>query len=330
MPGLQANPLYGIRASRARPPGLADEGERRAVYGTALTQFEELMAAAEMASAQTRPLSLFYALSQAGRSIAAAHLPEEWRLKGHGLRAIGIDSPDLTDVEVGPVSGKALDSFAGVAAATGSETLAGPVGLVELWASLPGVSQLIPEEGKGHRMPLGVVLLGDPMSNLHDFRWITAGVAPLLGGEAEEALTGYRHGRTAELRSVQGLRPLRSLTAHGEGVEVRWPNPDQDYLGEQRALESVAPTDPVIGDNWLRPELSDGSSPSDLVIWWAVLYTLSMLARYQPATWSSALDYDDSVWVAALGELLRAGVEIVPALVLYGSPEVDAAPSESV
>jgi hypothetical protein len=122
------------------------------------------MAAAQMASAQTRALSLFYALSQAGRSIAAAHLPEEWRLKGHGLRAIGIDSAELTDVKVGPVSGKALDSFAGVPAATGSEALAGAVALVELWAGLPGVCRLIPrEEEKSHRMPLGVVLLGDPM-----------------------------------------------------------------------------------------------------------------------------------------------------------------------
>jgi hypothetical protein len=143
---------------------VAGDGERRGIYGTALTQFEELMSAAEAASAQTRPLSLFYALSQAGRSIAAAHLPGEWRLRGHGLRAIGIDSADLTGVKVGPAPGKALDSFAGVAAATGSERLTGAVDLVGLWASLPGICGLIPEQEKAHPMPLGVILLGDPMS----------------------------------------------------------------------------------------------------------------------------------------------------------------------
>jgi hypothetical protein len=161
---------------------------------------------------------------------------------------------------------------------------------------------------------------------LHDFRWITAGVAPLAGAEAEEALVRYRRGRAAEIHSVQGLRPLRPLTVHGEGVQVRWPNPDENYLGERRAVESVAPTDPLTGDNWLRPELSDCSAPSDLVVWWAFFYALSMLARYQPDAWSRALDYDGSAWAAPLGELLRVGVEVLPALVLsalYGSSEVD-------
>jgi hypothetical protein len=81
------DPLFGIRASRAEPPGLAQEEQRRAVYGPALSQFEELMGAADAASAQTRPLALFYALSQGGRAIAAARLQGDWRLKGHGLEA---------------------------------------------------------------------------------------------------------------------------------------------------------------------------------------------------------------------------------------------------
>src|SRR4051794_30621840 len=36
---LEASSLYRIRASRARLPGLAGEGDRRDVYGAALTQF---------------------------------------------------------------------------------------------------------------------------------------------------------------------------------------------------------------------------------------------------------------------------------------------------
>jgi hypothetical protein len=295
------------------------------VYGAALTQFEELMSAAEGASVQTRPISLFYALSQASRSIAAAHLPKEWRLKGHGLRVTDLDSDELTGVKISSSPGKAVSSFAGVAAATGSEALVGSVDPVELWSALPCLCQLIPVDQRTHQMPLGVQLLGDPMSNLHDFRWVVGGVAPLASEGAEEALTRYRHGSDGELDSVQGLRPLTVLTDYGEGIQVRWPNPDRTYPGERRALETVAPPDAHAGENWLRPILSDGSTLSDLVIWWALLYALSMLARYQSAAWSRTLDYDGSAWAAPLGELLRIGVEVVPALVHsapYASPGV--------
>lgn len=318
MTGLDIDPLYGIRLSRADPPGLARNGRRRAVYGAALTQFEELMRAAEAASAQTRPLTLFYALSQAGRAVAAAHLEGDWLLEGHGLKAINIGAADIADVSVRP-DPREVDSFSGIASATESESLKGRVGLIELWASLPNLCWLIPEdERRIHPVPLGVTLLGDPMSNLRDWRWVLAGVAPLTArdaAEAEAVLRAYRQARTAELRTVQGLRPIRALTEHGEGVEVCWPNPSQDYPGETAVLEQVAPFDPHADARWLRPELTDGSSPSDLVAFWALLYALSMLARYQPATWSQILDYDRSAWAAPLSELLRLGVEMVPPMV---------------
>jgi YaaC-like Protein len=83
--GLQSETFFFIRLTRAEPPGHAGEDPRRATYGTALEQFEELISAASEASPAVRPLPLFYALSQAGRAIAAAYIPEKWRLYGHGL-----------------------------------------------------------------------------------------------------------------------------------------------------------------------------------------------------------------------------------------------------
>src|SRR4051812_39627121 len=75
-----------IRALRAAPPLLARDGERRAVFSAALQQSEELFAAAAKAGPASKPLPLFYALSQAGRAIAAAHnAAETWRIAGHGL-----------------------------------------------------------------------------------------------------------------------------------------------------------------------------------------------------------------------------------------------------
>lgn len=97
---MSSDSLYGIRATRASPPGHAGEDEdRRQVYGAALAPFDELIEAASAVGPASRPLPLFYALSQAGRAIAAAHARGAWRLGYHGLSARELDPP-LLDVPV--------------------------------------------------------------------------------------------------------------------------------------------------------------------------------------------------------------------------------------
>jgi hypothetical protein len=65
-----------IRALRAAPTGsAAADHDRRATFVASLRQAEELAEAARVAGYAARPLPLFYCLSQAGRAIAAAHLP---------------------------------------------------------------------------------------------------------------------------------------------------------------------------------------------------------------------------------------------------------------
>lgn len=74
-----------IRLLRARAPGRVSD-ERMGVFASALEQSEQLMRAARDVGPAACPLPLFYALSQAGRAIAAAHLADnEWRLAGGGL-----------------------------------------------------------------------------------------------------------------------------------------------------------------------------------------------------------------------------------------------------
>jgi hypothetical protein len=85
---MSSDSLYGIRATRASPPGRAgDDEERRRVYGAALAQFDELIAAASVVGPASRPLPLFYALSQAGRAVAAGHA--RGRLASARARALG-------------------------------------------------------------------------------------------------------------------------------------------------------------------------------------------------------------------------------------------------
>jgi hypothetical protein len=103
----------GIRATRASPPGHAhDDAERRRVYGAALAQFDELIAASAAVGPASRPLPLFYALSQAGRAVAELDLPP----LDVEVRRMAAASKD----------GASVDSITGVAAATRSEVLPKP------------------------------------------------------------------------------------------------------------------------------------------------------------------------------------------------------------
>ncbi|MGW9382434.1 YaaC family protein [Streptomyces albidoflavus] len=91
-----------LRASRANPPGKAGGGARRRTYAAALEQAEQMFRAAAVVGPATRPLQVFYGLSQAGRAIAAAAVDlkgEDWRLYGHGIKASGFDKP-FADIEI--------------------------------------------------------------------------------------------------------------------------------------------------------------------------------------------------------------------------------------
>jgi hypothetical protein len=125
-------------------------GERAAVFVAALEQSEQLMRAAESVGPAARPLPLFYALSQAGRAVAAAKLVGDWRLAGHGLAAPPQDGvQDLRRRIVkgdgrAPSAGRSR-SFDGVASAVGSDSLAAAVELGAVWAAMPDLLDPLPQ-----------------------------------------------------------------------------------------------------------------------------------------------------------------------------------------
>lgn len=67
------------------------------VFDAAVEQCEQLLRGAATPGYASRPLNLFYGLSQAGRAIAAAWSPppfgpqNSWRLAGHGITAAALD-----------------------------------------------------------------------------------------------------------------------------------------------------------------------------------------------------------------------------------------------
>jgi hypothetical protein len=52
-----------------------------------------------------------------------------------------------------------------------------------------------------------------------------------------------------------------------------------------------------------------------LMAWWAILHSLSMLARYQPAEWSAQIDVDHSRHAVAFEILLKDAMAIVPVII---------------
>jgi hypothetical protein len=56
--------------------------------------------------------------------------------------------------------------------------------------------------------------------------------------------------------------------------------------------------------------------PSPLMTWWLLLYSCSILARYEPRRWAKLLNLDSSKVAAVLQYALEEALAAVPYLVL--------------
>jgi hypothetical protein len=164
---------------------MAAEPDRRAVFAAALQQAEEFFDAACEAGYATKPVALFYALSQAGRALAAAWGREDvWQLAGHGLSVPALPSASeesaLAETPM-RISPRQADSFGVVSAVTGSAPLAAgtTVNLGALWASLPELPpidelcadhprarQITPAQERPGRLLAGAPLIGPTMGTV--------------------------------------------------------------------------------------------------------------------------------------------------------------------
>lgn len=134
-----------LRWTRSDPPERASlEQRRREVYCAALQQFEELLHSARVAGPASRPLPLFYAVSQAGRAIVAAH-GDDAETYGHGLAELR-DEGESTQLLHRKLrrrpSRDGHDTFGAVARATRSGDFDGEVELGALWVANPHAPRL--------------------------------------------------------------------------------------------------------------------------------------------------------------------------------------------
>lgn len=310
--------LRELRATRAAPPGrAAADGDRRAVYNAALQQFEELLAAARAVGPASRPLPLFYALSQAGRAIVAAggDVPS---IIAHGLseyRYRGREHPpaEFLHRRIKRTPDKlGRDAFGAVARASGSGELTGSVELGAVWAATPNT----------HRLPEGTWLpswrraldvsveprRAEDGGDIHVLL-MSMGGNPLLTADEVLADASTRYPTLAPGTRVAARRS-KSLPP-GEWIADAWWNPDE------ASLEAVAPlVEMTTGGHQIIPLLPDQAEQlSPLMLWWVLLFGLSIFARYEPGLWGRALDVSRDVHAVPLEALLDKALDLMPRLV---------------
>jgi len=290
-----------------------------------MEQFEELMRAADQVGSAARPLPLFYALSQAGRAVAAAHADEPWQLRGHGLQLKDEGRP-LLNRRVNPGRGPNA-SFRRVTEATGSDVLEQPVTVNALCASLPELA-VVPELCDLAPRALfvkpivqsgGAVIVVSPYAEAY----VVNLPAAVVGAEdptsvINEHLLHYPSAAGWEL--PEPLQRIPPVDNWGATAVIRWRVPDEvqspNEPERQARIREVAPQYRTADQQWCRPAVASGTVLSPLMTWWAVLYALSMVARYEPDMWIGLLNVDESHLAVPLEGLLEEALEAVPHLVL--------------
>ncbi|MEV7683085.1 YaaC family protein [Streptomyces sp. NPDC088341] len=349
-----------LRSMRAHPPCPDGRTARADVFRTSLEQSEQLFRAAEQTGNESRPLLLFYGLSQAGRAIAAASQKlgdHEWALSGHGIRAAGLNG----SVENIAVSNHGLlapgknPSFLRVAQALASPSIPTKVKVRELWYLLPELRGQLNISRSAPRPTLFMEdahLVGKTSATAliwglpHDFSH-EIGFAGMreYGSEAESqvvkyladypTLTNYRFarvqpslssGRTA--REIEWSDKPRIELAHDGGVQVAIELEERLSVSEYGfnrpsefprnvMLRRASFVYPSLGVRAVFPAIAENiEALHPLIAWWAVLYGLSMLARYEPSSWTEAISVNRSSHAIILEILLDEAINACPPLIL--------------
>jgi YaaC-like Protein len=95
-----------------------------------------------------------------------------------------------------------------------------------------------------------------------------------------------------------------------------WPDVPTDGRLRARRLDEIAPDYRGRGSRLLLPRAGCRYAISPLMLWWALLFGLSSIARYDPETWVGALAVNDSDLAVPIEAALGAALEALPDLIL--------------
>jgi hypothetical protein len=302
-----------IRKLRSHPRSRVN-ADRRSTYAAALEQAEQQFDAAAQVATESRAINLFYGLSQAGRVIACAYanVGEPYELRFHGITNENLDDvtaesfPSLTVERRGGPNSR----FRRLSELMDSAPLCEPVEIGALWAMLvePNTSGewLTPDAvpslmvTASREQPERPCIVSVPLELLPEGldQGALAELYPTLGQAA-----GWRE-------CGSGTTPAGIEVVH---YEVTFPNGVRDlatYRGDTIILPAVPGT---------------SSEVHPMMIWWAILYSLSMLTRYRPETWTELVNVDAPGYAVPVQFILEVGLDAVPDVIAHA---LDDAPTQ--
>lgn len=286
-----------IRALRSsRDVGEAD----RLTYVAALEQAQQLLEAAESVGTATRALPLYYGLNQACRAIACAIQPGA-SFESHGLatneRSLrGAADPLATFTVRG--NGDLRSGWTVMSGLLGSAAMrtAQPIRLlwgmvVETQVHLPRLpaerpSLFVQEDSREGWLVTGIRLRSDN-PGVPEFEQMQAEYPGLRGA------------------SFGGFQDSRGVPDRTWNLAVGPPTNSSEPVGTLYREGRV-----------LMPAVErEAATLHPLMMWWAILYPLSILSRYEPATWNALIDLDTSPAAVHLEALMEEALDSVPALI---------------
>jgi hypothetical protein len=271
---------------------LASSSSRRGAFSAAMQQFEELMSASAAVGPASRPITLYYAIVQAGFAVAAAHKTDPWSFGQHGLK-LQCARASVADISVGP---EATGAFQIVAQATNSPPLQMPVTVGALWSSLPDFEfRKLPSSSA----PIALGIYADvDQTRIEPDEPFLATVIVEDENPGREKFKQHLSDRLPAYPGIDGFTVVKG--SYEEVQERRW---TAQLRSDHRIdLDEIAPAYLHNENYFLRPSL-DGEGnppPSPFMTWWAMLYTFSVLSRYYPREWAAALNIDKSETAALL------------------------------
>jgi hypothetical protein len=278
--------------------------------------------------AESRPINLFYGLSQGARAVAAARIDtRDWILRGHGIDQVGsLDKPiaAIRVVDTPDVRG----SFTSIAKLLRSPSLTGETEVGDLLAALPLRTPRATWTDRPRAVLVenisqsnGAVLTFSPSIYARSQGWaVVPGVRELdlESKRAELAKYIYKHYPT-----LVGVEPLPDghvpLFVGDHAMQFVFRLTASDHLGGEHLRRDLlyARTTEIAGGQFAMPSVGTAKQPCHpTIVLWACLWTFSMLARYEPVRWAKLLNVDASEDATALETILDDALDLVPMALL--------------
>ncbi len=290
-----------IRAWRSRD--LVADGDRDLLV-SALDQAEDLFRTAAVAEYSTRALPLFYGLSQAGRAVAVA-AEDGMRLRGHGIHADFANASGGSDLFATTVTanGKQGASFTELSRLLGSAQMRRPQTLSDLWSMVleVGLSEPRLRARRTH-------LIIDQSGTRRERILYSVASIPLSGHVFDDA-------SFAELRA--GYPDLRGFELDG----VHYRNAEDEGTVQVNFAPAVPWAIRRPGRRYRHSEVlmpavyGEAATLHPMMLWWAILFSLSMLTRYEPDAWKRAIDVNSVSTAVVVEALLDVALDAVPDII---------------